>query len=201
MVNDFSPEERLLKLIRKKDFKASSDGVLAKAGGPAADASVEDQESGDWAKIFNKVLVFAAFALICYAAYEFLYAKKEINDPAKDQSVVLPEADMVKITSQQPKPYSYYEQQLKRRDIFESPVYKSGNQDAKPVASSSELTKNLRLVGIVLDEKPEAIIEDVELKETMFVHKGESVKDAVVDEIKQGKVILIYRDQKIELVQ
>ena len=53
----------------------------------------------------------------------------------------------------------------------------------------------------MLDKTSEAIIEDMEAKQTFFLRKGERIKDAIVDEIQESKVILLYGDQRVELVQ
>ena len=64
-----------------------------------------------------------------------------------------------------------------------------------------DLSKTLRLVGIVLDAQPKAIIERIAQKETVFLSKGETVEGAVLEDILEDKVILSYQDEKVELTQ
>ena len=85
------------------------------------------------------------------------------------------------------------------RDIFQAPWEKPAA--AAPAGSAAvELAKTLKVVGILLDAEPKAIIEDMVMKQTFFVSPGESIGNAVVSEIRQDKVILIFGQEKVELV-
>ncbi|HOW35217.1 MAG TPA: hypothetical protein PL155_02220 [Candidatus Omnitrophota bacterium] len=205
MVEPVSPEEKLLGLIRKKD--QSQGKILAgkKQSAPEQKGLAQRQDSGKESgilfKIADRLLLVAVFVLLGFVAYEFLFITddrlKSFKEPAgTTEEVAIPSAESVN-----PKPYSYYSEQIAKRDIFQSPVYKRTMGDAKAPEAGSELTKNLRLVGIVLDSNSQAIIEDANAQRTFFLHKGDRIREAVVEDIQESKVILNFSEQRIELTQ
>ena len=59
--------------------------------------------------------------------------------------------------------------------------------------------KDLKLVGILLDGEPKAVIEDLKKNETLFLSPGQSLGNAVLQEIQEGKVVFVYQGQRVEL--
>lgn len=198
-----TPEERLLKLIRHKERHPLKGEVATKAKDTASPVKGNLVESKDEKKIFRlveRVLLGLAVVLVVAILYEFLLtghnAATLLKEPqTKEKDVIADE-----FASLEPKPSTYYTAAMKERDIFASPLA-GKKSDHITTTSIPELAKRLRLVGIVLDNTSEAIIEDVETNQTFFLHKGERIKDAIVDDILESKVILLYGNQKVELVQ
>ena len=62
-----------------------------------------------------------------------------------------------------------------------------------------ELVKHLNLLGIVTGEDNQAIIQDRSTQKTFFLYKGDSFGEFMVYDIKDSRVILEYKGQKIEL--
>ena len=111
-------------------------------------------------------------------------------------------------------PFSYYSDQLEKRDIFRdvrsvvpventivNSVTAAEETPAPNLPNPMELVKNLSLVGIVVDRDPMAIIEDQQSKETLFLHLGGQINEAIVEKIEKGKVILNFHGQRVELTQ
>lgn len=200
-----SPEERLLRLIRQNKTVAPQAAAAGKRG-PAAESVALSGFSGEgFFAVIDKFLIFVSIGLCVYIAFEFFFFKRDVkmamqNLPAGNERGISEE-----IKAASPKPYSFYAQQIEQRDIFESPLYQNPNKsDNTPAVFSSmpELTKNLKLVGIILQEGgSEAVIEDLESQQTFFLKKGDNLKSAVVDDIQKSKVILLFNNQKVELVQ
>ena len=71
----------------------------------------------------------------------------------------------------------------------------AGNPRGMPAA----WIKRLKLVGVVLDQEPQAIVENRRTRQTLFLRRGDRVEGAVVKEILEGKVILTYAGQSVEL--
>lgn len=87
---------------------------------------------------------------------------------------------------------------MERRNIFEPLDLVSPSQK---VAFEQEILQRIRIVGVMLDEAPKAIIEIIASGETAFVSKGDAVAGAVVTDILENKVILTYNDTKLELLR
>jgi len=69
-----------------------------------------------------------------------------------------------------------------------------------PKADTQELLGDFKLVGIILDSEPQAILENRKKKETVFLSVGESIGKSVVEEIHKGSVIFLDGEKRIELV-
>src|SRR3989338_1966952 len=204
MPEEISPEEKLLRLIRKKTLQAAEGSVSArkKEGMGLAGRIAHGKSWQGGIQLARRFLLLASLILTFYIVYELLFVKTGSGSFLRETKATYDEDAATTITVATPKPYEYYSDQIEKRDIFESPLYRvKPGEGIKPAAGASEFTKNLRLVGIVLDENAEAIIEDLDSKETLFLHKGESIKEALVYEIQESKVILIYHNQRVELTQ
>ena len=200
MYEHVSPEEKLLKLIRRKDRPASAEDSITKQRSRSLGIS-QKEDSGNIFKLLEKIFLWIVALLLVYIAYEFLFMRHNVNVILKETALTPTEIVLNEAVLPEPKPDTYYTEPIQQRDIFGSSIYGSKTEDSKMTINLPELTKNLRLVGIVLGDTSEAIIEDLELKQTFFLHKGESIKNAIVDDIQESKVILLYGSQKVELVQ
>ncbi len=201
MPEEISPEAKLLKLIRKKGDSLNKEPFIHKEANLSANVTGNALADGNTFGILRQVLKVMAVILSAYIAYEFFLAINTKGGAGNLPVAVHEEIKADKTPLSPAKPYTYYAQKIKTKDIFESPVYKSSGE-GRPLASAPELTKKFKLVGIVLDNNnPEAIIEDLETKKTIFLHQGEGINDAVVSEIREGKVILLYQGQNIEITQ
>ena len=105
------------------------------------------------------------------------------------------------------KPLSEYENAIAGRDIFH-PAWLPSEPVLGPTAlaqpdspAASEFLQTLKLVGIILDKDPQAIIEDRQTQNTFFLHSGEDIKGAKIEAIHKGKVSLNYGGQIVELAQ
>lgn len=67
------------------------------------------------------------------------------------------------------------------------------------VVDRENLVKDLNLLGIVEGDRDQAIVEDKKANRTFFLYKGDGFGEFKVYEIKNGKVILDYKGDKIEL--
>ena len=203
MPEEPTPEERLLKLIRRKDTAAG--GIaLAKKGSLTPFGPFLKMFSIDVFSFLEKLLMLACVVLTVLIAYEFVFDKKDVREVLQQKQSGTEEI-FHGVAISQPKPYAVYQEQVAKRDIFQSPLFQGAKTDntnpSLAVSSVPELTKNLKLVGIILDKISEAIIEDVDAGQTFFLKKGEQIRGATVDDIKENTVILLYKDERVELVQ
>ena len=196
-----TPEERLLKLIRRKDVAGGT--VVAKKSMLNPFGPFLKTFSVDIFPFLEKLLILVCAVLTAAIVYELIFEKKDVQVLYK-QKQNSSEEIFRPVTISQPKPYSVYREEVTKRDIFQSPLFqgaKTENPNPSGASSVPELTKNLKLVGIILDNVSEAIIEDIDAGQTFFLKKGEQIRGALVEDIKENKVILQYKDQRVELVQ
>ena len=96
-----------------------------------------------------------------------------------------------------PRPFSYYSQPAKSRNIFSSVSLKR-----KQVSSSlvfNKATPKLKLQGIIAGANPQAIVEDIKTGRVYFLSLGERIGEIELKQILPGKVKLDYRGQEVEL--
>ncbi len=96
------------------------------------------------------------------------------------------------------KPFSFYLESVKKRDIFR--MGKSSLENADVISSkASAAAQTLKLVGISWSDSPDVMIEDTKASKTYFVKKGQMVGDFQVEAIYKDKVNLRYGIETIEL--
>lgn len=95
-----------------------------------------------------------------------------------------------------------YKKALSRKDIFTAlPEKKRAKRKKKEKGVTiDDILKNLKLLGILWDDKPTAIIQSRKSKGTRYLSEGENIDGAVVEKIEQGRVILNYDGEKADLI-
>lgn len=198
MRENISPEEKLLKLIKGEKSINLSDKTSQKDkdGGSAVNKKAQAVNF----RLGNNVLFRLALLLIvisvAYLIGTFIYPWVGLN------KVKLPDPEVASIEQSverktDVKPYEFYAQGMKNSQIFGS-IASQGN--AEPAANiKSEIIKDINLVGIISGDNPQAVIEDKKTQKTYYVTKGQLIGDLLVDDIQEGKIILISAGQKFEL--
>lgn len=97
------------------------------------------------------------------------------------------------------KPFSYYEDIIKKRDLFKGIVLPEKKNRKTLSQTASELLANYSLKGILSENNPQAIIEDKKTKQTYFLGKGDSLGEFLIEEINEGKITLDLKGQKVEM--
>jgi hypothetical protein len=125
-----------------------------------------------------------------------------ISDREKDSDEVpLEKAVKETLKGKQASPASSiddYQKIVEAKTIFASP-----GRTEKPAAMESlaaqDALKGLRLVGIITEKPPQAIIEDMQNKQTLFLGEGEMIGKMQVQQILSDRVILVYDGQSVTL--
>lgn len=201
------PEEKLLNLIRNKSQGkvkgASTPPQPLKSGEPAAEKKARKGDVGNIIKVLNFTFIILTIVFASYAGYQYFFlSQKNVAGITMQAEKIPQENPPADVVAPALKPLSYYASPVEERDLFETDFFqKKKSAETKSAVPLPDLTKSLRLVGVILDRFKEAIIEDTQLKQTFFVHQGDRINEAVVEEIQEGKVILLYGDQKVELTQ
>lgn len=200
-----SPEKRLLNLIRKK-HKPKTDSGREKAH------QLKTFLSG-LIKIFilpnkvfkplflksiNRVLALVLVILSAYLLLSFFFPlNRDLEFLDKEnEELSLDEAAARKLEAVRFPDYSLYSRQIKNKDLF-----RPNFSDTKVQAEASvDISKKFSLVGIIAGNRPQAVIEDKELKKTYYLYSGESFSGVIVEEVGEGNVVLNYMGRQVELV-
>jgi hypothetical protein len=151
-------------------------------------------------KAVNAVFFTIIILLTLYYINGIIVSLKKIGNI--DLGKLVPVKDLSLVVSKETtllKPFSFYLETVKKRDIFR--MGSKLPQDESEVISSkaAEATKTLKLVGISWSDAPDAMIEDTKAGKTFFVKKGQAVNDFKVEAIYKEKVVLRYGVESIEL--
>ncbi len=223
MAEEFSPEERLLRLIRgkKKDDgkpapgKAEGAAEIPPATGiqnmrytPPAGKSV----SGGWGyfEFFNLALLIMLFAVIIFYIFDLsgsrLPAAGGLDKPDSVKRRPRPPVSVPQDakTEEEIVPFSTYAEAIGKRELFKPPksevVKIKADPSTQKTEPASDKLKNLSLIGIMGGERPQAIVEDKKDKKTYFLNKGQAISDMKVDDILSDRIILDFEGEKFELV-
>ena len=214
MQDTISPEERLLRLIRKDPKKSAkkekeeevSRGLKVFAKKSLAKrlslsgifnlSRIKEQLSFN---LINQFLFATLLILGIYLLADFLIAspnriEREILafEEVKDAALEIPA-----VTSSSVKPVSHYTQTVKLRNLFTA----SGSKTEKTLPSPSfmQMVSKLKLQGIVSGINPQAIIEDTKTKKVYFLYPGERIGEIELKRILPGEVKLNYYGQEAKL--
>lgn len=103
-----------------------------------------------------------------------------------------------------PASFEDYSRIFSQREIFVMPYAKeSPGSKASPIESPIEQKAQLvdfRLRGIVLDQHPQAIVEDLANKQTLFLSPGDMVGQGTLKEVREDRIIVVIHDSSLEML-
>ena len=88
---------------------------------------------------------------------------------------------------------------ISRRNLFEPSVASVSRYNDLAEAAKSELLHKFRIVGIIIADAPQAIIEVLSDNETVFVGEGERIEGALINRIDEDKITVVYNEIELEL--
>ena len=208
MVNDLTPEERLLRLIRgktKRPKMTSHSETQAKIGAPRSSGlAMILNKFYRLSRIFTFNRIRMTLSIVIILSVGYLIFELVIPQPSLELEKLTSanrdvKMDKAPIEFSSSRPYSYYSQQIDTRDIFNAPFLSGGVIDASSGSSLGSEFSNLSIVGIVLDKVPQVIIEDNKDKKTYFLNKGDYIGEIKIEDILEGKVIISYAGEEFEM--
>ena len=205
-----SPEERLLQLIRRRPKKEEPPSPVSAQ--PVSHLPKVHRKlqipvgNGKVLSIFKKVnrvlgialaVLGAIFCVTFVIGKVFPGASGSLKGQSLETLKTLGRTSPSEENSR--KPYSYYAEEIEKRNIFGPSLYtETGQAPGEPALKES--VKDLNLLGIVTGKTPQAIIEDKKEGKTFFVNKGDAIGLLRVEEILEDKVVLNYRGERVDLV-
>ena len=203
VMNNFHPEDRLLRLIRgeKKEQAGSKKLVKFSVRSDRLKQALSILKIEPVMSI-NRILPVIISVLLIYYSYIWIRPRtsEEILIPSSRvfSSKSIDKKQQINLKSQNLKPSSFYSSMAKKRNLFKQLT-------ANPVilpevkVDMKQLVKGLNLIGIVLDESPQAIIEDRKTKSVFYLNEGGAIGDLKVSEISESSVTLSYGLETIDL--
>jgi hypothetical protein len=92
-----------------------------------------------------------------------------------------------------------YQKMINAKPIFTAPVTGMGKAAVQEDPGLIDISKDLRLVGTIPGDIPQAIIEDKKNNQTLFLKEGEMINNIKVKSISTGRVVLVYNEETITL--
>ncbi|MEW6101841.1 MAG: hypothetical protein AB1481_06050 [Candidatus Omnitrophota bacterium] len=205
MKDNISPEEKLLRLIRGHKEHPVNAGDNKASSGPSALKTKKGMRltfNFDFSRYagllslkntIGVAFIFSCIYLISSLVYPFL-APQEIRLTGRE---VKEEPFKKTLPQEEMKPLEFYLQGLEGKQIFSSLSQSSDNKG--PLNVNTDLIKDINLVGIMLGDPAQAVIEDKKAQKTFYLTTGQFLGEFQVEEIQEGKVILNQNGQRFEL--
>ena len=210
--NIASPEERLLRLIKGQPHPASQplNAAVVRKDSLSRLALLQRLNSGlfiFWGLLLIAILVFTPLETTeqledrKMSLTGFIKTMDMSNSPRKYSSDDSSQKEAVQAQEKfQPRPFSYYAGIIASRNLFKTGATASSRDtgNSEPGAPV-ELLGNYSLSGVIGGENPQAIIEDKKSGRTYFLNRGQYLGDFKIEDILEGRVILEFKGQKLEL--
>jgi len=214
MKDNVSPEEKLLKLIKgekKPRFSASLPlqeslpYTKALSEGPSQGAHIKNPAYSLMSIIFSfeglrRLMIVLIMVSFVYLAASFIYPligsnQMKLPATAQEEKTAMPQIE----PKSEIKPYEFYLEGLKNKKVFGSQVTQEARDTIASVNNTMDFIKDINLVGIVSTDTPQAVIEDKANQKTYYLTKGQSIGELQIEDIKENKVILIFKGTRYEL--
>jgi hypothetical protein len=232
MNREFSPEERLLHLIKgkkKPKDERQPDNIIVPVPLPPAISSSEadiDKPKLKASSLKQRInvnpfyIAIVIISLFLLTILFFIFNPAKTKDDQEIENITKLIASISEISQQenvneaesistenekkaaqnrQSTSFDDYQKLINNKAIFAPPV--TDTKKAAPVGESSlqEMAKDLKLVGIIPGDTPQAIIEDKKNNQTLFLREGEMINNMEVKAISTGRVVLAYGEETITL--
>ena len=225
MAKDFSPEEKLLRLIRSKSpspaqadakkenvspepWRPAPVSATVKAAAPISKPKYPRQEKYLKSRMtlsldnINLILVILLTAVLVYFIPNLFKRPKTVVQKLEEKIRTQgPVQETKPLEEEKRPPVDYIAGQTGARNIFQ-PIIKEEAAAQAPAEQGPKLEDikaQLNLLGVVWGDNPQAIIEDKKAQKTYFLSKGQGFNDIEVKDIFENKVILSYQGQQFEL--
>ena len=162
----------------------------------------ETKAKGDLLGLVSIVLIVGSIGTFCFMGYKYyIFKEKGMLLSGVEESVALERKDFDIDVFENREPISYYEGVISKRNIFQAPWDKEKKEVVKKAEEVVSLARMIKLIGVLLDDNPTAIIENIKERKTLFMSIGDQINGAVLDEIHEGKIIFLQNSVRIEITQ
>jgi len=194
MTEKISPEERLLRLIKRGTKKTVPPKSAQKIKKPIIPLFTFKRFLH--VRFLNNLLLFLLFLALIYLALNLFmpYKPGEIEAP----SLPSKQEEIKKDLLLQTQSYDYYAQQIGRRQLFRPAIGRKEKSVSK-TKTLREIMQDFTLLGIMRGDNPQAVIEDKKAQKTYFLNRGDYLGEVQISDIQEGRVILEYEGESFDL--
>lgn len=154
----------------------------------------------DLLDLANTILIIGSIGVFVFTGYKaYIFNEKGMPLPGVVERGVLGKKAFDIIEDK--KTISYYEGVVRNRNIFQALWDQDKEETVQKAEKIEELNKTIKLMGVLLDDDPTAIIEDIKKQKTLFMSIGDQINGAVLFQIQEGKVIFLQNSDSIEIIQ
>ncbi len=200
MAENISPEERLLRLIRKSKKEGSRQPLQTSVAEQKISAITSNIAAKPKHSIIPKIsvsqsilFILAASFLFMLSAFVYQFLGYKITPPVKPKG-----ENKTPFFQKEIPPFENYVADIKNNSIFTNAVTPETSKQVIN-AASSEAIKDFNLIGIVSGANPQAILENKSLQKTYYLSKGQGIGEFIIEDIQEGKIILSHNGQRYEL--
>lgn len=159
--------------------------------------NITDQpgKSGQWVRQANVAMLAVVCGLAGYVTVKY-FTVTEKEEPVVAEDVVRKEVpDAGHAVDLQVPPLSVYLNGIAQKNLFEPSASPAMTENAVLPAMESRI----KLIGILVDKDPKAIVEDLQDNQTHFLSPGDSIGAVLLEEIREDKVIFMYQSERFEM--
>jgi hypothetical protein len=212
MKRDSTSEEKLLQLIRRKPAlkspgkKAEQKTAETTAVPPGKDVfALSEKNVFGFLNLGTRALVMASVGLVIFSAVQFFFIKDRRALPVGTEEVAETAQETAPFILPPQPAFSSYAEVFAQRDLFGNPGSVAQVDEVKNEAilpsPARDLSQDYKLVGILLDKNPTAVIENLQDGHTLFLPQGGNLDNGVLEQIEEGRVIINFDGQRLELRQ
>lgn len=215
--DEITPEEKLLRLIRRSSNKVSkgrqTDQLTIRKEGESSkptpsSADFNSSKLKDAKIIFagiksvnfiliNRLIIIIVLVALAWFLYDLYFYSQQISKPLYSPKSG---TKIISLKEREIKPYSYYQQEISKRNLFKAELLEPESKKVVPAGSTfKELIKSLKLLGIVSGDSPQVIIEDNKLQKTYFLHAGDYLGEIKIEEIYSDRATLEFKGERVSL--
>jgi len=198
-MRSITAEGKLLNILKKKDSRLHK-SIKPVRTSSEIDKLDEKRHESDLFGLIGIFLIIGSIGLFCLLAYKYCIFKAKGTFPQiLGSKVDLESKGLNADILANKEPFSYYERTISQRDIFQAPWEKEKEKILGQVEAVLDISRKTKLVGVLLDDDPTAIIEDTDKHKTLFMSIGDKIDGAILEEINEGKVIFLQNNNRIEI--
>lgn len=151
-----------------------------------------------WLAIFERIFLGVLGGACLYILYFFTANHHNIPAGPGPQAVEsTPESDIsAPVLSSLPS-YEHYASKINRRDLFSSSTVSTDLSTL--TAAPGALPGDLKVVGIVVGNPSEVIIENTTSHQTLFIQQGKETDGISIQKVQAHQVILTYKGESVAI--
>ncbi len=151
-------------------------------------------------KTLNKVFIVCSILLVVYILIKFFMIRQDLSTLELDTPSNAAGQSTEKLIPSTLN-FSDLSSSISGKDIFKLPKEKKAIV-IKPIETetpSSNITKNIKVTGLMLTNNPKVIIEKQNTHETLVLSIGDKIDTLTLKDIQKNKLIFDNQGQNIEL--